>query len=559
MQHFRWQVLVSCLFLALHAPSFAQTIPTTVEPGREEKQFAEPATPLSRPSSPLLKLEGTAAPEGAGSIMVKVKSVAVRGSTIYRQDQFNQITGSLVGHTVSLQAVFDAAGQLTAKYGDDGYVFSRVIVPPQELDPAGAHILLQVIEGYVDKVEWPAEFNSAYRPLFDAYSAKITAKRPTNIKTVERYLLLANDLPGVTVRSKFQASSDNSGATALKVEADYKRYEVEGRLDNRGTTGRGPWQYLTSLEGHNLLGTRERLGLTYAGAFQTDELRYFAASVNVVLNEEGLAAFSDASYSNGDPGIFELRQLGYGGQSFNFEAGLSYPIIRSRDENLVLSGSLFVEDATGDTDTQLISSDRIRGIRLKADYDVADELGGISQVRLTFSQGISGLGSTQNGNPYASRSSGRVDFSSLELYLSRVQSLGSGFSLFGALDVSYAFNPLLAAEECSYGGRFVGRGFDPSELTGDRCLVALAEARYDIPVSNQTITSAQLYNFVDFGTVHRIQPAAGEDQNAEGASAGVGIRANLINHLNVDVSAAKPIKGRDDDDWRFFLALNTRF
>ncbi|WP_181182242.1 MULTISPECIES: ShlB/FhaC/HecB family hemolysin secretion/activation protein [unclassified Mesorhizobium] len=491
--------------------------------------------------------------------MIRVKSVEVRGSTIYRPEQFDQITGSLAGHAVNLQTIFDAAGRLTAKYGDDGYVFSRVIVPPQSLDPDGAQIVLQVVEGYVDKVEWPADLGSAYKSLFDAYSAKITAKRPTNIKTVERYLLLANDLPGVTVRSKFQASTDNSGATTLKVETDYKPYGVEGRLDNRGTTGRGPWQYLTSVEGNNLLGMRERLGFTYAGAFQSDELRYFAGSINVVLNEEGLTSFSGLSYSNGDPGIFELRQLGYGGQSFNFETGLSYPLIRSRDENFVLSGSFFVEDAKGDTDTQLISRDRIRGIRLKADYDLADELGGISQIRLTFSQGIAGLGATENGNPYASRSSGRVDFSSLELYLSRVQHLGHGFSLFGALDASYAFNPLLAAEECSYGGRFIGRGFDPSELTGDRCVIALAEARYDLPVNSQTISSAQLYNFVDFGTVHRIEPAAGEGRNDEGASAGVGLRANLMNHLNVDVSAAKPIEGRDDDDWRFFLALNTRF
>ena len=39
------------------------------------------------------------------------------------------------------------------KYGADGYVLSRAIIPSQDLDPAGAVVRLQVVEGYVDQVD----------------------------------------------------------------------------------------------------------------------------------------------------------------------------------------------------------------------------------------------------------------------------------------------------------------------------------------------------------------------------------------------------------------------
>jgi hypothetical protein len=35
-----------------------------------------------------------------------------------------------------------------------------------------------------------------YRDFFTDYAARIVADRPANIRTLERYLLLANDLPG---------------------------------------------------------------------------------------------------------------------------------------------------------------------------------------------------------------------------------------------------------------------------------------------------------------------------------------------------------------------------
>ena len=117
--------------------------------------------------------------------------------------------------------------------------------------PRGAVVRIQIIEGYIDRVEWPAVL-SKYRDFFSYYAAKITAERPINISTLERYLLLASDLPGLKFKNSLKASPTNPGAATLVVEVVEKPVDVFARIDNRGTKARGPLQYFTSISLNNL-------------------------------------------------------------------------------------------------------------------------------------------------------------------------------------------------------------------------------------------------------------------------------------------------------------------
>jgi hemolysin activation/secretion protein len=135
-------------------------------------------------------------------------------------------------------AIYDFAQRITAKYGADGYVLSRAIVPPQNLAPRDAVVRIQVIEGYIDKVVWP-EGLSRYPNYFSYYAAMIIADRPVNVRTIERDMLLAGDLPGWKFSTTLKASENNPNAATLLVEVVYKPVEAIARLDNRGTRRAG--------------------------------------------------------------------------------------------------------------------------------------------------------------------------------------------------------------------------------------------------------------------------------------------------------------------------------
>ena len=432
-------LLVVLAMLAVTEAALAQLVPNIVQPGREREQLLERRpVPRAQPGGPAISLPSTEAPPGAATTLLTIRRFQIVGATVYSDEQFAALYRDLLNRQVPLDAVYDLAKRITAMYGADGYVLSRAIVPPQDLSPRGAVIRIQVIEGYVSRVEWPREKLARYRDFFSDYTAKIVADRPVNIRTLERYLLLANDLPGLRFTTTLQASKTEQGASVLVVDVTEKRLEVNARFDNRGTVARGPYQFLIAPTVNNLAGMHESLTIVYAGVTDINELQFVAPSYRQVLNSEGLTAFINASYSWGRPGTDILRLLDYRTESTIVEGGFYSPIIRQRERNLTLTALAFLSDTySRSTDMFLDQTDRLRGVRLRADGDIADSLNGINQFAITVSQGIDGLGSTSNNNPEASRktitinpetgafivNAGKVNFTKIEGFVSRTQPL----------------------------------------------------------------------------------------------------------------------------------------
>jgi len=560
------RLVAGCVLAALLTTAAgAQVIPPSELPGRQRERFVEPPAPLAQPGGPAITLPSTVAPKGAEKVTVHVRGVHIVGSTVYSVEDLEPLYADLLGEDVPLTAIYALAQRITAKYGNDGYVLSRAIVPPQQLNPKGAVVQIEVVEGYIDKVEWPARL-SRYRDFFSHYAAKIIADRPANIRTVERYLLLAGDLPGLKFTTSLKPSKTKQGAATLIVEVVEKRIDANAHVDNRGTNARGPFEYYGSATINNLFGWHDALTLTYAGVVPLQELNYAAFNYRHVLTAEGLAFLVDGSYAWGKPGTIQLESLQYRTLGPAGDAGLSYPFIRSRERNLTLSALGFFSNNESDTSGGLFTNDRLRGFRIRVDSDFADQFLAINQFYAIFSQGVEGLGSTQNNNPFASRLGGHVDFTKVEAFFGRAQPLFGNFSAYTAVYGQYAGAPLLVSEQCGYGGRFFGRAFDPSQILGDSCIEASGELRYDIrkpPAWMIGLTQEQFYGFVDWGRLYTrnatfdgmpLPPVPVQD----GASLGVGIRLGWFNHVNADLSVAQAIEGPRNDR-RFFFIVSASY
>jgi hemolysin activation/secretion protein len=571
-------VSVSFAAVAQAIPPGAQIVPPSDQPGRERERFERPAVPLAQPGGAIITAPGIEAPPGAAQTFLVIRQIRVTGASVYTTAQFAELYADLVGQKVSLQQVYDLAGRITAKYGGDGYVLSRAIVPVQELDPNGAVVHIQVVEGYIETVEWPPQL-AGYRDFFTYYAYKITAERPVNIRTIERYLLLAGDLPGLKFKNSIKPHPTKVGAAILVVEVtQQKPLDFFGRTDNRGTHARGPLEYLGSFTANNWLRLHEAITVTAAGAYQTQELQYYSAIYRQTLTAEGLTYFLTGSYGFGRPDLGIGQQfLLYKTKSLYLESGLSYPIIRARERNLSVAGVVFASDDNGSffdmPDVPPSTLDRLRGFRLRAEGDSADSTGGINQFFFVFSQGIEGLGSTQNGYDLASRAFGRVDFTKMELTVSRLQPLFDQFSFLAAAYGQYALTPLLVSELCGYGGRVFGRAFDPSQFVSDTCIEILGELRYDIPLQLKGLTQSQLYGFMDHGWLHNIAPVPGTFANVDAASVGAGLRLGWLNAITADLSVAQAVQGTGllntgpvpglletgpRKNTRFFFILNAR-
>lgn len=560
----------SVSILALMTSSvMAQTIPPGDEPGQIQKRFQPSRVPQAR-TTVRKGLESTMAPSQAAQIKLVLKAIKIEGNTAFSDTALRDLYTELLGKRVTLKDVFAVAAKITARYGKAGYSLSRVIVPPQALEPKGAVITLRVLEGYVDKVVWPKGIKR-YRDLFTDYAASITAERPIRAQTMERYLLLANDLPGLKLRSSLSASKTNPLASTMVVTLEEKPFDLQLTADNRGTKGSGPAQVSAIGTVNNLLGFHEtlRFGYTTAGPDRgklEPELHYIVFGYKQVLTSEGTAFDFSGNASWGEPGTAALRTIDYESRGLNLSWALSHPFIRTRSQNLTATIAFDFKNSKGFQLGAPSSRDRLRIVRGELAYDLADESGGVNQVIIGLSHGIDGLGSTKNGNLLASRSNGKVDFFKITASVSRTQNLPNNFQLYGGVSGQWTPDPLLSSQECGYGGSQFGRGFDPSIITGDRCFQGLVELRYNVNVGStawrQLVGYAQLYSFADYGKVWNLKAPLGTAKHDDAASGGIGLRFGkgwFNTDLQLTRTIHKPNSVAGTADWRAFIQLSAQF
>lgn len=551
--------------LVLPANSWAQ-VPAGAEAGRVEQRFEDPAEVTAKPAI-TRGLESTTPPSEAASTTLRINAIVVEGSTVYSPDQLAVFYADLVGKTVTLAQVFDVAAAITAKYGQDGYLLSRAIVPPQELTPQGATIRISIIEGYVDEVRWP-DGVLPYRDFFSSYSAKIIADRPLNIRTLERYLLLANDLPGLSFQSNLIASDTNPGASILILTMSEKPVAGYVSADNHGVEASGPYQVTVGGSLNNFFKAHERISgaIAVAGLSSDDdlELKYYAWDYSQVLNSEGLTFFLNGNYSQGYPGTDFLRTFDFETEGFNVSTGWSFPFIRTRPENLTGIIAFDFKNSESVVFDQTNTEDRLRIIRGELAYAKSDEADGTTQLTATLAHGIDGLGSTDNDNPNASRNPGLVDFFKVSGSIARTQNLGNRNSFYVSAFGQWTDDPLLSSQECGFGGRTYGRGFDNSIITGDRCLLLTGELRHDWALTGvlANLKKFQSYAFIDYGHISNIDAPLGTPENDEATSAGIGLRFgndDFSSELALTTVVKAPESQSDLDDTRAWFKTTFRF
>ncbi len=523
-----------------------------------------PAVPRSTPEFLIPEAERRRSAEEEGEITVDLTEVVVEGSTVYSEAELVSLYEEQLGQEISLASVFDIAEAITAKYRNDGYVLSRALLPPQTITEGVVRI--RVVEGYINAVRIEGEVHGGRRLLLDAYANKIKSARPLTIDVLERYLLLFNDLPGVTSQAVIGAAKETPGASELII--DIKDTLADGfmRVDNRGSKFNGPYQAWLGAGVNSLSGYYDRITGRVVVAQQPDELRYYEVGHERQIGTDGEKLYLQVTRTESEPG-YTLKKLHIESKSHAFRVGGTTPVIRSRAKNV----SLYAEFVARNSETTIfgarLSRDHLRFIRVGVLYDSVDRFGGVNRLGLDLNQGMSILGASSNGSTELSRQKGRTNFTKFQLTLSRLQRISSHWSLFANFTSQYALSKLLASEEFGIGGERCGRAYDPSEVTGDQGGCLLGELRYGHNLGASALVEGyQLYGFSDIGGVWRKDPGALVlDENTQLASAGGGVRLNFTDHLSGSFEIAWPLIKKTDsrtidvDSRRVFFTFTARF
>lgn len=520
--------------LAAQARPTPGTLPGAADPGRA----------LERPPVPLPQ----AVPEATLDFQVNaprrstenktvnqlqflVKDILVDGATLFPKEKIEELVGKLRDKKVTLAEITALADSIEALYRGNGYILSRAFVPPQKVGDGIFHI--QVIEGYIKNVIVEGGSESV-RARVQAIVDQIKESKPTQLAVMERQMLLANDLPGAKVQSVLRAS-DTPGAADIVVTVEDKPIETSASITNRGSKYTGPWSGQIEVTENNQLDFGEQITLGVNSTQQTSEQKGISLRSNVPIGPQGLLVGLDASYTRGAPGEtlkrFDTRSL-----SQSVAAHASYALMRGRLENMTLEGSINAKQSDVDTLKVPFSRDNWRTAEVRLNYSELGFWDGATAISLSTSRGLG----YERGSVPMSRLDARGDFTKFNGEVRRIQPLFEGLSVAANLYGQYSLNPLLSGEEFGAGGARVGRGYDPSAITGEHGLAAALELRHDWAFEDSFITSLQLYGFYDTAKVWNKQTGT-SDLKQSLSSTGAGMRLGFDQGLSVGVEYAQPL------------------
>ena len=536
--------------------------------------------PAAPPKAPTMDVQQTVRPAlvTPGGAKVKVESFKVTGNTAFKTEQLEYLLAGYVGKELDLAGLDEAAGVISQFYRQQGYFVARAYLPAQEV--SGGNLEIAVVEGRLGAIK--------FTPAADVRLSKDVAEMilngaapvgaPINENSVERGLMLLNDLPGVSVKSTLVPGA-TPGTSDLVVEA------TEGGLlggsvdiDNYGSKFTGAMRVGATLNLNDVSGNGDQVNIRAmtSGKGMTYGRLAYSLPVGQYGTKVGVAG-STMSYTLGS----DFAALDAKGKSNVASIYAVQPFLRSRNANVYATVSF---DGKNLNDEQLGKSTTDKSISVWAlglSGDSRDGLGGggMNTGSLTFTSGKLDLDGNANyaaNDAITAKSAG--NYSKIGYSLARLQRVDDDWSVYGSLSGQRAGSHNLdSSEKFTLGGLGV-RAYPQGEAAGDSGTLLNLEARYNLGATDYG--NLQISGFYDKGsvTLHSKtwtgwQPVGRPGFPNSYSISGMGIGVNLSKDADYSIRASLAWKlgsnpgadaaGRDSDNndrsARFWLQATKQF
>ena len=559
----------------------AQSTPPPVTPPTRE-EVTRPTTPPPPPQS-RLEVEGgiERAPCALDGPEFKSIHFVLRGAEfdglqgLTRADLASAYA-EYMGRDIPISTICEIRDRAATALRDAGYI-AAVQVPEQRI--GDGIVRFQVLMAHLTQVRVRGEASGAETALA-AYLGRLTREPLFNRYEAERYLLLASDLPGYTVRLTLRPAGTAPGDVIGDVTVQHLPAYADFIVQNGGSEALGPWGGLLRGQLFGLTGLGDRTVFSLFSTADFKEQQTVQLAHDMRLGPEGMSLSGSFTYAWARPTVPSATILA---RTLFANVELAYPFVRRQSETV--RGSVGMDFVNQDVrlDHLVLTRDRLRVMFLRFGVDaIASDFGpqfssaeppwhvnGLAEVR----QGLHALGATRDcgplgvnclgsGNIPPSRLDGQSDATVLRFTgFGEVRPMPK-FTIALGLRAQYAWRPLLSFEDFATGNYTVGRGYDPGALLGDRGYGTQLELRYGSRIQVTANRPAiQGYVFWDHAQVGHRGTSIVVTQREHLDSVGAGARVNwnrfiLDAGLAVPLTRVGPLNVKPDP--RFLVSLSTR-
>lgn len=481
-----------------------------------------------------------------------------------------------MGRDVPISVVCEVRDRAATVLRNAGYI-AAVQVPEQRIE--GGIIHFQVLMAHLTQVRVRGEAKGAEIALA-AYLNRLTRRPLFNRYEAERYLLLASDLPGYTVRLTLRPAGTAPGDVIGDVTVQRLPAYADFIVQNGGSRELGRWGGLLRGQLFGLTGLGDRTSVSLFSTSDFKEQQTVQLAHEMRLGGQGLSLAGSFTYAWARPSIAATDVLA---KTLLGTVEADYPFVRRQSETV--RGSVGIDIINQDVRLNhlALTRDRLRVAFMRLGIDaVAANFGsrfstaeppwhvtGLVELR----QGLHALGATHDCGPAGINCLGPGDIPPTRLEgrsdatVVRFTSYGEvrplpKFTLALGVRAQYASKPLLSFEDFTAGNYTVGRGYDPGALLGDRGFGTQAEIRYGsrIPISADR-PAAEGYLFWDHAQVGHRDGSIIVSERQYLNSIGGGARVNFDRFV-LDAALAVPLNQigplNQKPDPRFLISLTTR-
>jgi hemolysin activation/secretion protein len=579
-----WQIFcLVCLIIAALYGCVANAIPVpvpqrigipapSIDPARIEQQIQKPRirsvapakiTADIVPDKPLIK-------DAKKLKRFKLKGIRITGSTVFTAQDLRPLYREYLYKSIDINDLIIILNRINHKYSKAGYVLSKAVLPVQKV--TNGIVRIRIIEGKICKVYIKGKVDEAARKRLISYGNKIRKSFPVRMKVMERYLLLINDLPGLTVRSVLSPDSKVVGGIDLTFIVKQQIVTASISYDDFGTRYLGPYRVMAEIAANSFLGKVDKLGARTLDSTANRSLRFGQVYYTLPIFDEGTELNFTVMKTQTHPWA-NLRPVKLRGISYQYRASIIHPFLRSRTKNFDIS--LMADWLDSDLYTEavqpraVIYKDNIRSLRLKGSFDGVDKLDGFNYAMLEVSKGLPGFGASpcKQTGALTSRYGGRSNYTKFSGEVFRLQKINNYLSVLIGGTGQYSWNPLLSAEEFGFGGRAYGRGYDPADLIGDSGIAGKFEIRLNTVLGFKKLHKIQYYTFCDSGKVWNLGTDSGQPKEVDATSFGFGARITFnqwisgVFELSKGLTYPVPAEvaaGKSGYDYRGFFNLTAR-
>jgi hypothetical protein len=487
------------------------------------------------------------------------------------------------GREVPVSVLCDIRAEANAILRRQGYL-ATVEIPEQTL--ADGTPDFNVIFGRLTSVRVRGDAGPSEK-VVAGYLEKLTAQDVFNTNQAERYLLLADDLPGMDVRLSLRPAAGGApGDLVGEIAVIRQRGMLDLNLQNLGSKAIGRYGGVLRGELYDLTGLGDRTSVALFSTLDFAEQQTVQVAHDFRVGSEGLRFGGQFTWSTVNPSV---GLAGFQVDSETYFAGVfaSYPLVRTRRSSLFADAGFDYVDQDVTVNGTGLTRDRVRMAFAKLSGDITDQqsvlrAGGYSpyepKFRLRYGievrQGLDVLSASPDcrANPIGCLFGGLIPPSRIEAdptpLLGRVMA-GIEYRpdpMFTfALDTQGQFtkDPLPAFEELAAGSFSIGRGYDPGAVLGDSGVLSSFELRYgSLAPAEMNGWALQPYVFSDVAFVWNEDPSRKPTNPDKLWSAGGGLRVAWGAGLQSDFVVAVPLERPDlaptKGDVRFLFSLTAR-